>query len=149
MSALTAGEANDFLRSDAAATLLSELRQATDGRTGDRLSKVIRVVTQSSSHLVSDEVDSAIAAIALLLAANDPTLLDGAADEHELRGWLHQVDTELTPGRRLAAKAALDRMEIGINNEWYASHDNAGTLPVALKAVRRLRDGLHDASGGG
>ncbi len=148
MSAPTAHDANDFLRTEAAATLLSELRTATDGRIGDRLSAAIRAVTRSSSHLTPDEVDSAIAAIALLLAAIDPTILDGAADENSLRGWLHHVDTELTPGRRLKAEAALARIEIGANNEWYAAHERAGTLPAVLKTVHRLRDGLHDASGG-
>jgi hypothetical protein len=148
MSAPTAHEANPFLRSDAAGTLLSELRKATDGRTGDRLSATLRAVTHAgSAALLSEEVDTAIAAIALLLAANDPTLLNGAEDEEGLRGWLHHVDTELTPGRLLAAGAALDRIEIGMSNEWYAAHEAAGTLPGALLAVHRLRDGLHDASG--
>ncbi len=148
MSAPTAHNENDFLRTDAAATLLTELRKATDGRIGDRLSAAIRAVTRSSSQLPPQEVDSAIAAIALLLASNDPAILDGAADEDSLRGWLHHVDTELTPGRRLKAEAALDRMELGDNNEWYAAHESAGTLPAALKVIHRLRDGLHDASGG-
>ncbi len=148
MSAPPAHDANDFLSPPAAASLLAELRQATDGRIGDSLSQAVRAVTRASSTLPPDEVDSAIAAIALLLAANDPTILDGAADEEALRRWLHHVDTELTPGRRLKAEAALARMEIGENNEWYAAHESAGTLPDALKVVHRLRDGLHDASGG-
>ncbi len=148
MSAKTAHNANAFLYTEAAAALLSELRQATDGRTGDRLSKTVRTVVSASSHLTADEVDTAIAAIALLLAANDPTLLDGAADEVGLRGWLHHVDTELTPGRRMVAQAALDRMEISANNEWYTGHEANGTLTAALAAVHRLRDGLHDATAG-
>lgn len=148
MSAKTAHDANPFLYTEAAATLLSELRQTTDGRTGDRLSTAICAVSHASSHLGPDEVDAAIAAIALLLAANDPSLLDGAADENGLRGWLHHVDTELTPGRRMAAEAALDRTEINANNEWYAAHETNGTLTAALQAVHRLRDGLHDATAG-
>jgi hypothetical protein len=148
MSAPTTHDANDFLSSAAATSLLAELRVSTNGRIGDRLSQAIRAVTRASSTLPPDEVDSAIAAIALLLAATDPTVLDGAADEEALRGWLHHVDTELTPGRRLKAEAALARMEIGDNNDWYAAHESSGTLPDALKVIHRLRDGLHDASGG-
>ena len=148
MSATTAHNANAFLRTEAAAAFLTELRQTTDGRTGDRLSKALRAATHSSSHLAPAEVDTAIAAIALLLAANDPTLLDGAVDEDGLRGWLHHVDTELTPGRRMAAEAALDRMLISSDNEWYAALEADGTLPTALLTVRRLRDGLHDATAG-
>ena len=147
MSAPTAHHANDFLESDAAATMLSELRTAIDGRIGDRLSQAIRAITRSSSRLPPPEVDSAIAAIALLLAGNDPTILDGAADEDALRGWLRHVDVELTPGRRLKAEAALDRMEIGADNEWYTGHEDAGTLSAAMEMVHRLRNGLHDASG--
>ena len=148
MSAPTAPQANDFLRTGPAASLLSELRAAPDGHIGDRLSEAIRVITRSSSHLSAHEVDSAIAAIALLLAANDPTILDGAADEDALRGWLHHVDLELTPGRWLMAEAALNRTEIGVDNQWYSAHETAGTLAAALRTVRRLRNGLHDAFGG-
>ena len=148
MTAPTAHDANPYLASEAAARLLVDLRQATDGRTGDRLSAVIRAVTTSGSSLPSDQVDAAIAAIALLLTEYDPTLLDGAQDEQGLRAWLHNVDTDLTPGRGLAASAALARIQLNLDNEWYSAHLRAGTLKPALAAVRRLRDGLADASSG-
>ena len=76
----------------------------------------------------------------------DPTLLDGADDEPALRHWLHNVDTELTPGRMLAASAALARIQLNLDNEWFAAHQEAGTLPLALRALRRLQDGLADAT---
>jgi len=148
MSAATAHDANPFLRTQAADVLLIDLRRATDGRTGDRLSAAIRAVTAAGSTLPPDEVDAAIAAITLLLAEHDPTLLDGAADETALRGWLHDVDTELTPGRLMAASAALARIELNLENEWYAAHERAGTLPAAIRSLRRLRHGLADASTG-
>jgi hypothetical protein len=148
MTAPTAHDANPYLASEAAARLLVDLRQATDGRTGDRLSAVIRAVTTSGSSLPSDQVDAAIAAIALLLTEYEPTLLDGAQDEQGLRAWLHNVDTDLTPGRGLAASAALARIELKLDNEWYSAHLRAGTLKPALAAVHRLRDGLADASSG-
>jgi len=146
MTAPTAHDANPYLGSDAAARLLVDLRRSTDGRTGDRLSGAIRSVTTSGSTLPSDQVDAAIAAIALLLTDYEPTLLDGAQDEQGLRAWLHSVDTDLTPGRWLAASAALARIELNLDNEWYAAHVQAGTLKSALDAVHRLRDGLADAS---
>ncbi len=148
MSAPTAHDPNPFLRTDAAEDLLVDLRQATDGRTGDRLSAAIRAVTTSGSRLPAGAVDAAIAAITLLLTEYDPGLLDGAADEDALRGWLHHVDTELTPGRQLAARAALDRIEVDIDNEWYVAHREAGTLRPALASLHRLRDGLADAGSG-
>jgi len=147
MSAPTAHESNPYLRTEAAGSLLVELRRSTDGRTGDRLSTVIRAVTTAGSTLPPDQVEAAIAAIALLLAEYEPGLLDGAADESALREWLHDVDTELTPGRRLAATAALARIELGLNNEWYDAHQRAGTWPSALATLRRLRNGLADAAG--
>lgn len=151
MSAATAHDpnhpsANPFLGTEAAAGLLTELRRATDGRTGDRLSAAIRAVTTSGTTLPVAEVDAAIAAITLLLNESDPSLLDGAADEEALRHWLHDVDTDLTPGRLLAASAALARIELNLDNEWFAAHERAGTLPVALRSLHRLRDGLADAT---
>ena len=138
--------ANPFLGSEGAIGLLADLRRATDGRTGDRLSGAIRAVTTSGTTLPAAEVDAAIAAIALLLNEYDTSLLDGAADEQALRNWLHNVDTDLTPGRMLAASAALARIELNLDNEWYAAHQRAGTLPVALRSLHRLRDGLADAT---
>jgi len=47
----------------------------------------------------------------------------------------------------LAASAALARIELGLNNEWYDTQQQAGTLPSALAMLRRLRNGLADAAG--
>src|SRR6478735_11366508 len=148
MTRSTAHDANPYLHGEAAARLLADLRRTTDGRTGDRLSGAIRAVTSSGSTLPPDQVDAAIAAIALLLTDYEPALLDGAQDEQGLRSWLHNVDTDLTPGRLLAASAALVRIELNLDNEWYAAHVRAGTVKPALAAVHRLRDGLADASSG-
>jgi hypothetical protein len=105
-------------------------------------------VTQFGSGLSVDEVDAAIAAIALLLTEHDPTLLDGAADEEALRRWLRNVDTELTPGRHLAASAALARIELNLDNTWYQAQQQAGRLPAALLGLHRLRDRLNDVAAG-
>jgi len=138
---------NPFLDTSAAHAFLGQLRRATDGRTGDRLSTAIRAVTSARSHLAVDEVEAAIAAITLLLAEYQPSLLDGVQDEPALRDWLRQVDTDLTPGRRLAAEAALVRMEIDLDNEWYAHHEQNGSVPQVLEDLRRLRNALADAGG--
>jgi hypothetical protein len=145
MSAATAHDANPYLAGAAAASLLTDLRKATDGRTGDRLSAAIRAVTKAGSTLPAAEVETAIAAIALLLAEYQPGLLDGAVDEQGLRAWLADVDTELTPGRKLAASAAIGRIALGLKNEWYDEHVDAGTLGAALTGLFRLRDTLTDS----
>ena len=122
--------ANPFLGSEGAVGLLADLR----------------AVTTSGTTLPAAEVDAAIAAITLLLSEYDTSLLDGADDEPALRHWLHNIDTELTPGRMLAASAALARIQLNLDNEWYAAHQEAGTLTLALRALRRLQDGLADAT---
>ena len=80
------------------------------------------------------------------MADRDPGLLDGAADEPALRRWLVEVDTELTPGRLLAASAAMGRIELDLDNRWQDAQRQAGTLQSSLAALHRLRDGLADAA---
>ena len=141
------GRVNVYFDTPAARALVEDLLKATDGRTGDHLSAAIRAVTSSASSLRVDEVDAAIAAIALLLVERAPELLDGAADERRLRDWIHHVDTELTPGRRLAANGALVRIELGLDNEWFEARRGDGTLSSALRSLRTLQDELADADG--
>jgi len=147
MTATTAHDPNPFLGTTAGQALLSQLRQTTDGRTGDRLSALIRAVTTAGSSLPTDEVDAALTAITLLLAEYQPDLLDGAPDEQSLRDWLRLVDTDLTPGRRLAAEATLVRIEIDLDNQWYDAHVADGSVHEVLDDVHRLRNALADASG--
>ena len=141
------GRENPYFDNPAARRLVDELLKAGDGRTGDHLSTAIRAITSSASSLPVDQVDAAIAAIALLLAERAPELLDGAADEPRLRAWIQHVDTELTPGRRLAANGALVRIELGLDNEWFEARRSEGTLIGALRALHTLRDELADANG--
>jgi hypothetical protein len=147
MTATTAHDPNPFLGTADGQALLSQLRQTTDGRTGDRLSTAIRAVTTAGSTLPSDEVDAALTAITLLLAEYQPALLDGAPDEDALRDWLRHVDTDLTPGRRMAAGAALVRIEIDLDNQWYDAHLADGNVQQVLYEVHRLRNALADAAG--
>lgn len=146
MTATTAHEPHQFLRTDAGRALLTRLRSTTDGRTGDQLSAAIRAVTIAGSMLPPAEVDAALTAITLLLVDYQPDLLDGAPDEGAVREWLRHVDTELTPGRRLAAEAALRRIEIELDNEWHDAHVAGGTAAGASTDLRRLRDALADAA---
>ena len=141
------GRENPYFDNPAARRLVDELLKAGDGRTGDHLSAAIRAITSSASSLPVDQVDAAIAAIALLLAERAPELLDGAADEPRLRAWIQHVDTELTPGRRLAVNGALVRIELGLDNEWFEGRRAEGTLTSALRSLHTLRDELADADG--
>lgn len=146
MTATTAHDPHQFLRTDAGRALLSRLRVTTDGRTGDQLSAAIRAVTTAGSMLPPAEVDAALTAITLLLAEYQPDLLDGAPDEDALRDWLRHVDTELTPGRRLAAEATLGRIAIKLDNQWYDAHVAGGTVSGALADLHRLDDALADSA---
>lgn len=136
---------NPYLGTAGAAALLTDLEKTTNGRAGDRLSMAMLGVTRPGSALPPDEVDTALAAIALLLAEFEPSVLDGAPDEQRLRRWLHEVDTEFTPGRKLAANAALTRIDLDLENEWLDAHRAAGDRDQALAAVQRLRNLLTDA----
>ena len=91
-------------------------------------------------------MDAALTAITLLLAEYQPALLDGAPDEEALRDWLRHVDTDLTPGRRMAAGAALVRIEIDLDNQWYDAHLADG-MCTGADEVHRLRNALADAAG--
>ncbi len=146
MTATTAHDPSPFLRSAAGQALLTRLRATTDGRTGDQLSAAIRAVTTAGSVLPAEEVDAALTAITLLLAEYQPDLLNGAPDEAALRDWLRHVDTELTPGRRLAAEATLVRIEIDLDNQWYDAHVADGSVHQVLEDLHRLRDALADAA---
>lgn len=146
MTATTAHDPSPFLRSAAGQALLTRLRATTDGRTGDQLSAAIRAVTTAGSVLPAEEVDAALTAITLLLAEYQPDLLDGAPDEAALRDWLRHVDTELTPGRRLAAEATLVRIEIDLDNQWYDAHVADGSVHQVLDDLHRLRNALADAA---
>jgi hypothetical protein len=147
MTATTAHDPSPFLTTPAGRALLTRLRGSTDGRTGDQLSSAIRAVTMAGSVLPPDEVDAALTAITLLLAEYQPSLLDGAPDEQALREWLRHVDTELTPGRRMAAQATLVRIEIDLENQWYDAHVADGSVPQVLEDLHRLRNALTDAAG--
>ena len=138
-------QGNPYLGTDGATSLLADLEKTTDGRAGDRLSMAMLGVTRPGSALPPDEVDTALAAIALLLAEYEPAVLDGAPDEDKLRNWLRELDTEFTPGRKLAAAAALGRIELDLENEWQDAHRAAGDRDAAMRAVGRLRDLLADA----
>ena len=146
MTATTAHDPSPFLRTAAGQALLTRLRATTDGRTGDQLSTAIRAVTTAGSVLPADEVDAALTAITLLLADYQPELLDGAPDEQGLRDWLRHVDTDLTPGRRLAAEATLVRIEIDLDNQWYDAHVADGSVHEVLDDLRRLRNALAAAA---
>lgn len=137
--------ANPYLGTAGASSLLADLEKTTDGRAGDRLSMAMLGVTRPGSALPPEEVDAALAAIALLMAEYEPALLDGAPDEESLRRWLADVDTEFTPGRKLAAAAALGRIELDLENEWQDAHRAAGDRDAAMAAVLRLRNLLADA----
>jgi hypothetical protein len=146
MTATTAHDPSPFLRSAGGQALLTRLRTTTAGRTGDQLSSAIRAVTTAGSTLPAEEVDAALTAITLLLAEYQPDLLDGAPDEPALRDWLRHVDTELTPGRRMAAEATLVRVEIDLDNQWYDAHVADGTVQAVLADLHRLRNALADAA---
>ena len=105
------------------------------------------MVTSSASSLRVDQVDAAIAAIALLLVERAPELLDGAADESRLREWIQHVDTELTPAVGSPPTARWSGSSSGWTTNGSRPAAVTGRCSSALRSLRTLQDELADASG--
>lgn len=134
---------------DAAGEFLSGLRAAPPTSVGDAVSGALRAVAQAEAPLPVEDVQRALAAVALLLADADPQVLDGAADADEVLTWFTGLEVELNPARRQIAEGTLDRILLPQDNAWYDSvsaADDGGA--EALAGVHRLRDLLADFAAG-
>ena len=131
---------------DAATKFVSDLRAAPPTSVGDAISGALRVVAQAEAPLSVEDVQRALAALALLLAEAEAGVLDGAADADEVRSWFASLEIELNPARRQIAEGTLDRILLPQDNRWYDSLAAAGDRAAALAGVHRLRDLLADFS---
>lgn len=133
---------------DAAAKFLSDLRSAPSTSVGDAVSGALRAVAQAEAPLSTEDVQRALAALALLLAEVEAGVLDGAADPQDTLTWFTGLEIELNPARRQIAEGTVDRILLPADNAWYdfwAAADDGGG--AALATVHGLRDVLADAGG--
>lgn len=133
---------------DAATKFVADLRSAPPTSVGDAVSVALRAVAQAEAPLSVEDVQRALAALALLLGESDAGVLDGMAGADEVRTWFADLEIELNPARRLVAEGAIDRILLPDDNGWYESWsaaDDGGAAAVA--SVHLLRDQLADAAG--
>ena len=129
----------------AAAEFLHGLRTAPPTSVGDAVSGALRTVAQAEAPLSVEDVQRALAALALLLAEADAAVLDGAADAGDVRGWFAGLEIELNPARRQIAEGTLDRILLPDDNAWYdhwATSEDSGA--AALATVHHLQNLLAD-----
>ncbi len=134
---------------DAAAEFVAGLRSGPPTSVGDTVSGALRTIAQAEAPLSVQDVQRALAALALLLAEADPGVVDGAADADAVRTWFAGLEIELNPARRQIAEGTLDRILLPVDNGWYDSSsaaDDGGA--AALAAVHHLRDLLADLADG-
>lgn len=131
--------------SDHAAAFVQQLLDVDRGRAAERIIQALRTVEEAGDSLGPAETNEARVAVTLLLAEEDPSLLGGAAQEDRLRRYLRELDTELTPARRILAKAVVERILLPVSNAWYDAWQTADARQAALASVQRLADLLADA----
>jgi hypothetical protein len=132
---------------DAAGKFVSDLRAAPPTSVGDAVSGALRTVAQAEAPLSVEDVQRALAALALLLAQADPGVIEGAPDADGVRSWFADLEIELNPARRQIAEGTVDRILLPEDNGWYylqSAADDGGA--AALAGVHRLRDLLADFS---
>ena len=121
----------------AAAEFVDELRAMSGPEVGDKVVGAVRAVTvQGEAYLLATTVVEGLAALTLLAAPQHPELLTGARDPEAIREWWHHVDLDITPALQLAGRAALSRIAVPADNEWFETWcDDEGMLPVELVAL--------------
>lgn len=107
-----------IFRSTQAQEFVGSLLQADPAGASDLLTKALKSVAETGDTLDAGEAERGQVAVAVLLAEERPSVLDGASQEQRLRAYLHDLDTELTPARRILCRAVVSRMAVSEENEW-------------------------------
>lgn len=128
-----------------AARFVAELTADDRSAASSRITQALRTVLEAGDDLDAAEAESGLAAVAVLVAEEDPSVLDNAPDSTALRTRLADLDTELTPARRTAAQGVITRALVPEANSWLAARsaqdDWAGVLADIERLGERLADG--------
>jgi hypothetical protein len=136
-----------IFENDAALSFLKTLQESKPTAVGDLISAALRAVAQAEGPLEVDDVQEALAAVALLLAEYDETILDGAPDAAAVAAWFTGLEIELNPARRQIAEGALTRILLPADNEWYELWNSAQGGEAAIASVVRLQQELAGIGG--
>lgn len=134
-----------LLGSEQATAFLSELRSGDAAQASALITAALRSVIEAGDDLDPAEAERGMAAVAVLLAEREPSVLTGAPDADALRAFITELDTELTPARKQAARGVLLRVGVTQQNSWYETRSGQADWPQIQAAVNRLRDLLADS----
>lgn len=134
----------DIFRGTHAQEFVDSLLQADPAGASDRLTKALLAVSETGDALDAGEAERGQVAVAVLLAEERPSLLDGAPQQQQLREYLHGLDTELTPARRILCRAVVARMAVTEENEWLDGLPDDAARAASLALLDRLAGLLAD-----
>lgn len=129
---------------DHAAQFVNSLLSVDHAAASNSVTAALRSVEEAGDTLSGKAADEGRVAVALLLAEQQPSVLDEAPEQDRLRGYLRDLDTELTPSRRTLAEAVLNRIVLSEANDWYAGWTDPEQRNAAVASVRQLADLLED-----
>lgn len=103
---------------DAVERFARRLLAADRSQAAELINSGLRGATEPGDTVDADEAGNGIGAVAVIAADVYPQVLVGAPDAEQLQATLDDLDTELTPARRVAAQAVLARVSLPQANEW-------------------------------
>ncbi|NNG35899.1 hypothetical protein [Nakamurella aerolata] len=103
---------------DAVGAFARRLLAADRSQAAELINSGLRGATEPGDTVDAGEAGNGIGAVAVIAADVYPQVLDGAPDTDQLRAKLQDMDTELTPARRVAGQAVLARVSLPQGNEW-------------------------------
>lgn len=138
--------ADGIFRGDQAREFVDTLLRADPEGASDLLTKALKSVTDGAATgiLSAGEAARGQVAVAILLAEERPSLLDGAPQQEQLREYLHDLDTELTPARRILCRAVVSRLAVSQENEWLDGLPDDAARAAAQALLDRLAGLLAD-----
>lgn len=134
----------DVFRSTQAQEFVDALLQADPENASGLLTRALKSVAEAGDTLDAGEAARGQVAVAVLLAEERPSVLDGAPHESQFREYLHDLDTELTPARRVLCRAVVYRMGVSEENEWLDGLPDDASRASARVLLDRLAGMLVD-----
>lgn len=144
-SGATSGTAGSGIFGGTAARAFTEKLVAADrGAAGVLITDALRTVLEAGDDLDPAEAENGLVTVAVLVAEQEPSVLDSAPDAAALRERLTELDTELTPARRTAAQGVLVRVLVAQANSWLEQRSADADWPQVQAAIERLSELVAD-----
>jgi hypothetical protein len=121
-----------------AAKFVSALIAADRAKASSMITHALRAVLEAGDDLDPAEAEGGLVAVAVLAAEQEPSVLDGVPDADALRAQLADLDTELTPARRTAARGVITRVLLPAENSWLDGRTADADWPQTAADIERL-----------